>query len=54
MCHSDNLPSLVKHLFQHEYFLFNWESLHARLNSHYEAWGYKKKQKKIKEYNKYV
>ena len=21
---------------------FNWNSLHARLNSHYEAWSYKK------------
>ena len=28
---------------------FNWESLHARLNSHYKAWSYKKKKyKKIK------
>ena len=28
---------------------FNWDSLHARLNSHYEAWSYKKKKhKKIK------
>ena len=28
-------------------------SLHARLNSHYEAWSYKKrKQKKIKAYRK--
>ena len=23
-------------------FLFNWDSLHARLYSHYEAWSYKK------------
>ena len=22
---------------------FNWDSLHASLNSHYEAWNYKKK-----------
>ena len=21
---------------------FNWDSLHARLNTHYEAWSYKK------------
>ena len=21
---------------------FNWDSLHARLNSHYESWNYKK------------
>ena len=27
-------------------FFFNWYSLHARLNSHYEAWGYKKKKHK--------
>ena len=28
---------------------FNWDSLHARLNNHYEARGYKKKKyKKIK------
>ena len=30
-------------------FFFNWDSLHARLNSHYEAWSYKKK-KHTKEY----
>ena len=28
------------------YFFFNWNSLHARLNSHYEAWSYKKKKHK--------
>ena len=34
---------------------FNWDSLHARLNSHYKAWSYKKKKhKKIKAYRKYV
>ena len=27
---------------------FNWNSLHARLNNHYEAWSYKKKKKNIK------
>ena len=33
---------------------FNWGSLYARLNSHYEAWSYKKKKnrKKIKAYRK--
>ena len=32
---------------------FNMDSLHARMNSHYKAWGYKKKkQKKIKAYRK--
>ena len=31
------------------------DSLHRRLNSHYEAWSYKKKKfKKIKAYRKYV
>ena len=25
------------------FFFFNWDSLHARQNSHYEAWSYKKK-----------
>ena len=27
-------------------FFFNWDSLHARLNSHYEAYSYKKKRHK--------
>ena len=32
---------------------FNWDSLHAPLNSHYKAWSYKKKKhKKIKTYKK--
>ena len=26
-------------------FFKNWDSLHARLNSHYEAWSYKEKKK---------
>ena len=31
------------------FFFFNWDSLHARLNSYYEAWSYKeKKHEKIK------
>ena len=35
--------------------IFNWGSLHARLNSHYKAWSYKKKKhKKIKAYRKSV
>ena len=34
---------------------FNWDSLHARLSSHHEAWSYKKKKcKKIKAYRKSV
>ena len=36
-------------------YFFNWDSLHARLNSHYKAWGNKKKKyKKIKAYRKSV
>ena len=34
---------------------FNWDSHHTRLNSHYEAWSYKKRSiKKITGYRKYV
>ena len=37
------------------FFFFNWDSLHARLNSHYKAWSYKKKKyKKIKAHRKSV
>ena len=33
----------------------NWDSLHARLKSHYKAWNYKKKKyKKIKAYRKWL
>ena len=36
-------------------FFFNWDSLHARLNHHYEAQSYKKKKhNKIKAYRKSV
>ena len=36
-------------------FLKNWNSLHARLNSHYKVWSYKKKKhKKTKAYRKSV
>ena len=37
-------------------FIFlNWNSLYARLNSHYKAWIYmKKKHKKVKAYMKSV
>ena len=28
------------------HFFLNWDSLFARLNSHYEAWTYKKKKRK--------
>ena len=38
-----------------EHFFFNWDSLHARLNSHYEAWSYKKKKyEKIRAHRKSV
>ena len=34
-----------------EELFFNWDSLHARLNNHYEACSYKKKKhKKVKAY----
>ena len=37
------------------FFKKNWDSLHARLNSHSEAWSYKKKKhKKVKAYRKSV
>ena len=37
------------------FFFFFWYSLHARLNSHYEAWSYKKrKHKKVKAYRKSI
>ena len=36
-----------------DYYFFNWDSFHARLNSHYEAWSYKKKKhKKVTTYRK--
>ena len=38
----------------HYDFFFNWDSLHARLNSHYKAWSYKKSTKKITAYRKSV
>ena len=37
------------------YIFFNWDSPHARLNSHYEAWSYKKRStKRIIGYRKSV
>ena len=37
------------------FFFFNWDSLNARLKSHYEAWTYKKRStKKITGYRKSV
>ena len=35
-------------------FFFNWDSPHARLNSHYEAWSYKKRSTKNTGYRKSV
>ena len=44
-------PEITSHLFF--LLLLNWGSRHARLNSHYKAWSYKKKEhKKIKAYRK--
>ena len=38
-----------------KFFFSNWDSCHAQLNSHKEAWSYKKKKhKKIKAYRKSV
>ena len=37
------------------FYFFNWDSHHARLNSHYEAWSFKKgSTKKITGYRKSV
>ena len=36
-----------KVFFHAPFFFFNWDSLYARLNSHYEAWSYKKGSTKI-------
>ena len=36
-----------------DFFFFNWDSLHARLNSHYKAWSYNKTgTKKVTGYRK--
>ena len=49
--HEVTLSGYVWYLF----FFFNWYSLHARLNSHLEAWSYKKwKHKKVKAYRKSI
>ena len=47
----ENCPCWLCKFFS--FFFFNWDSLHARPNSHYKAWSYKKrKHKKIKAYRK--
>ena len=33
------------------YIFLNWDSLHARLNSHYKAWSYNEKKQKKKKLN---
>ena len=48
-----------ENLFFFLFCFFNWDSLHVRLNSHYEAWSYththkKKSTKKITGYRKSV
>ena len=58
-CYSTNNPSHKDHrkISNTDWFFlnFNWDSLHARLNSHYEGWSYKKKKhKKIKAFRKSV
>ena len=51
-----SLSCLVPDMKTMKKFIFlNWDSLHARLNSHYEAWSYKKKKhKKIRAHRKSV
>ena len=36
----------LRKVFKSKLFFFNWDSLHARLNSHHEAWKNKKKRTK--------
>ena len=51
---SDSL-SLVHLRTFFSFFFFDWDSLHARLNSHYQTWSYKtKNHKKTKAYTKSV
>ena len=54
--HTDLTYRHIYHDVKHwNYNCFNWDSLHARLKSHYEAWNYKKKKhKKIKTNSKPV
>ena len=52
---SDKIKELEVTMEEFFFFFFNWYSLHARLNSHYEAWSYKKrKHKKVKAYRKSI
>ena len=54
--HSFDLYIICVSYWCSNFFFFNWDSLHARLNSHYETWSYKKKKstKKITDYRKSV
>ena len=45
---SSNLKNkmlLQENIKQIRLIFFNWDSLHARMNNHYEAWSHKKKKK---------
>ena len=45
----------ILHFLSYYYYFFNWDSLYARLNSHYEAWSYNKRSiKKITGYRKSI
>ena len=53
--HVDRSVNSLKFCPQLGCFFFNWDSPHARLNSHYEAWSYKKRSTKtITGYRKSV
>ena len=52
---SKSFSKLLKNIYNFFFFFFNWYSPHARLNSHYEAWSYKKNStKKVTGYRKSV
>ena len=46
---SNNLENKTFSDTSKSFFFFNWNSLHATLNSHYKAWSYKKKKKKAQK-----
>ena len=41
-----NTMLLQENIKQIRLIFFNWDSLHARMNNHYEAWSHKKKKHK--------
>ena len=54
MSHLPSIPTeIIKNIygFQEKK---SWDSFHARLNSHYEAWSYKKKKDKNKAYKNVI